>query len=504
MAIATVLRVWRLDFQSLWLDEAYTVSYAGAQTLQSTLEHALKPGENGPLYFFIMHHWLEKLGSDAASLRAFSVVAGIAAVPLAAWAYWRVLPSPLPLILAFAIAVAPYQVWYAQEGRMYTLVLALSLLGIGAHLRGLRRGRSPMWWAVSMVALWAAIFSHLFAVLLAVVLPLYALIYPASSTRRTAGIVLPGLSVLVFVFLEMSAVSETGGLGASAIGQGAMIAVLLYAAVLNVAPFPVPIALVAIIFLMLAAVYLRWPGLSAPGASKGRRGSPARHGHRRPRQPVPLLWLYLRLTARRLRTPGRLLAASWGLPVLVFVLLSFRVPLFADRYFIWTTPALYGLLATGVIVVARSWRAIGALATTLVVVAVFYGLAYGYTQSVKSDFRTLAQAFDSSFTPGDGLIIVPSAMTHPFRYYAKQPAVALRLPTILADSEDTDPAQQLRSALAEQLRSSQRVWLVIGDNGPGQSPYTKLIREELGTSGALEWGAEYAGDVALERYRWPA
>ena len=88
--------------------------------------------EHLPLWQLSMRTWSGIFGQSETMLRLLPALAGAASVPLA-W-YWLRLLWPqwtaLRLISAALIAFSPTLILYAQEARMYTVVVLLSLLSL--------------------------------------------------------------------------------------------------------------------------------------------------------------------------------------------------------------------------------------------------------------------------------------------------------------------------------------------------------------------------------------
>src|SRR5687768_17502832 len=83
--LAALLRFSRLDFQSFWLDEAHTAFYVQDQVTKPGVfwERLTRPGENGPLYYLLLAPWYALFDGGEASLRAFSALVSLPAIPLA-------------------------------------------------------------------------------------------------------------------------------------------------------------------------------------------------------------------------------------------------------------------------------------------------------------------------------------------------------------------------------------------------------------------------------------
>jgi mannosyltransferase len=88
VALAAFLRLYRLDYQSLWYDEAYTASVTDPAT--SSLSYIWSGGPVAympPLHHTLVYLFRVTLGSGEWALRLPSVLAGILTVALTnAWA----------------------------------------------------------------------------------------------------------------------------------------------------------------------------------------------------------------------------------------------------------------------------------------------------------------------------------------------------------------------------------------------------------------------------------
>ncbi len=138
LLLALALRVYRLDAQSLWYDEAVTAQVAGRGIAELTRWTAddIQP----PLYYYVVAGWTRLAGRSEWALRFPSACFGILTVPLL-WAAGRRLfgrrntgrwAAGLAALLA---ATLPLYVYYAQEARMYTLLTFLGALAGYALLR---------------------------------------------------------------------------------------------------------------------------------------------------------------------------------------------------------------------------------------------------------------------------------------------------------------------------------------------------------------------------------
>lgn len=124
----------------LWLDEALSVNIAELPV--GDLLEALKHDGHPPLYYLLLHYWMELVGDGDVAVRALSGLFAVASLPLVYLAGRR-LAGPVAGRWALVVAAtSPYMVRYATETRMYSLVMLLVLAGYLLLLDALDR---PTW-----------------------------------------------------------------------------------------------------------------------------------------------------------------------------------------------------------------------------------------------------------------------------------------------------------------------------------------------------------------------
>src|SRR5713226_2559458 len=80
--VGALVRLYRLDYQSLWLDEGWQYFIASADSLSGVYERVLRPyPAHPPLSYLISHLFLQMQDSDF-FLRLPSVLFGIGSIPL--------------------------------------------------------------------------------------------------------------------------------------------------------------------------------------------------------------------------------------------------------------------------------------------------------------------------------------------------------------------------------------------------------------------------------------
>jgi uncharacterized membrane protein len=130
LLVGFALRLYRLGATSLWYDE--TVSVALAQKSIPALLHHTAGDIHPPGYYLLLHFWQQITQPTPAFGLEFlyawpSLWCGLLVVALL-FALGRRLASPaVALVGLWLAAINPYQIWYSQEVRMYTLGALLGL-----------------------------------------------------------------------------------------------------------------------------------------------------------------------------------------------------------------------------------------------------------------------------------------------------------------------------------------------------------------------------------------
>jgi mannosyltransferase len=125
VAISIVLRTRALG-GSLWMDEGLSIGIASQHLLH--IPHVLRVDGSPPLYYMLLSVWMDVVGRGPAETQGLSVAIAVLAVPAALWGGWSLFGRRAGLIAATLAAVNPFLTAFAQETRMYSLMLLLSLL----------------------------------------------------------------------------------------------------------------------------------------------------------------------------------------------------------------------------------------------------------------------------------------------------------------------------------------------------------------------------------------
>ncbi len=103
----------------LWLDEALTVNIARLPLSQ--LHEALKHDGAPPLFYVLLHFWMQLFGTGDTAVRALAGCFMVGAVVVTWFAARRIGGERLAWLSALVMATSPYAIRYATETRMYSL-----------------------------------------------------------------------------------------------------------------------------------------------------------------------------------------------------------------------------------------------------------------------------------------------------------------------------------------------------------------------------------------------
>jgi hypothetical protein len=363
--------------------------------LKDILANFTRLGWNGPLYHLLLREWIALLGTSMYAMRFLSLIFGVLCVPLMYVLGCRLADRRVGFLAALLVTTSPYLTWYSQELKMYSLVLALTLLAIYA-LRRAVDGGGGWWWGVQIVATSLAFYFHILAALLIPVQILIFLCWWPRDHRTWLGALASLLCFLlpyiplaswhvpllfqdsVFKFSNQPlwqildtilANWRTGNVfllrsrvtGFSQYSLGEIVRILIngwsigYFGSFGLGwPYGVILMVTLLVWGNVSFLFRNWPKRLGKYFSL-------------------LCWLIL--------------------PTLLIWYISQRQPLFTDRYLIWSSPAFYLLIAVGL---ADLWRTVGWgrwAAIILTVLVLGLNGVNQYQQAVKpgkADFRAAA------------------------------------------------------------------------------------------------------------------
>lgn len=455
--LAFALRLFRLGHHELRGDESFGWLFSSqpiGDILQQTLVN-LEP--HPPLDYVLLHFWVQVAGDSEWALRFTSLVGSLLAVPLiyqlARACCARVPQSQtsarydeaIALFAALLMAISPFQIWHAQEARMYALSTVLGLAASVALLHAERYGRRRTWVAFTLLSA-ANAYTHYYALLIIAAQGLYWLIRWKHHHRQWKcwlltqfGIVVLYLPWLAFGWRVLVAYHGNGD--SPAFDEMLRRLVTSFGLGQTIAPDLAAYVLPAIVVVFLAGcVFL------------------ARHSG----SGAMFLGLYL------------------AGPVLGVYISSLSRPVFNERYLLAATPPFIVIGAAGVAglprLLGRRALPLAGLLGLVLVAANVYSL-YGYFSDPQytrnRGWRELAVHLSAVTTPQD--LIVQNYPDPTLWYYYRG-----NTPHIVLPAERPVDMSRVEAALEQVGEAHDRIWFL---------PYK-----------SADWDAEGAIGVWLDRH----
>lgn len=127
--IASLLRFYHIDYQSVWLDEICSINEANPNIKWSDLEATILVTDPHPqLYFIFLKIMFLLFGYTTFVARVFSAIVGVVGVYAMYLLGREIRNKKLGIIAAFLAAINYFHIYYSQEVRMYGLLFLLTVL----------------------------------------------------------------------------------------------------------------------------------------------------------------------------------------------------------------------------------------------------------------------------------------------------------------------------------------------------------------------------------------
>lgn len=470
MMFAFWVRLQHLSARTFWQDEGLTlwqIRQPLATVWSGTIVVQGVPTQNThpPLYFLLLWGARHLIGTSPFAVRYFSVWWSLIGVAAIAALGTRLGGRRAGVLAALFAATSPLYLWYAQEVRMYAMLVALSAISVYWLTRVIERpsARTVAAYGIASAAMAWTHYSALF------LLAAQGLVLGLALARRRPRLVVGsglGMVLVIAPFVPFLVRRFLTGVErdyffvplrvmARDLWHGFTVGITL--------PITAswPLELLALIALAAGAWWV------------GRR--------------------YAQLFPR----PHAVLAAlAWPallvVPVLILYAASYVKPLYQGvRHLMIISPTFYALVGVGLSTMSarhrvRSWA--GALLTALWLLGIgvstwnyFFDPTYQ-----KDDTRGLFAYIAERFRPGDIVVLRDAVLSHLLEY--EQPDLPwTALPNYGTSADTPEARQQFEATLAQ----AERIWYVF-------SPVDTLLDPDLVVD---RWMAERAFPLEIRRFR---
>jgi hypothetical protein len=212
VALSALLRTQRMDV-GFWIDEGLSVGISDRPFFG--IPGILRQDGSPPLYYLLLHGWMLVAGDSEEGTHALSLLISLATIPAAFFACRSLFGERAAWFGALLAAANPFLTRYAQETRMYSLVV---LIGIGvcwSYARVYVEGRgSPVVFGVLLAGL---LYTHNWGLFFAAAL---GVLWLVTSRERISGWLIAGVLYLPWVPSLIYQAEHTGAPWARPPGQG--------------------------------------------------------------------------------------------------------------------------------------------------------------------------------------------------------------------------------------------------------------------------------------------
>ena len=421
--IGAGLRLYLLADKSIWLDEAFSITIS-QHGLLDMLRQIVRTDTHPPLYYLVLKLWL-LLGDGEMQVRILSTFFSLASIPLMYYLAALIYDDKrVGLIAATILAFSPFQVWYAQETRMYAMliffVLASACFFFRALASGIRRD-----WIGYVIATVLALYTDNGAIWYVAALGIFFLMSIGRYMDRVTGWFVSSIAIfllylpwLPFFWMQTRQVTEDFWLPPPSF-QTVLATFLDF----NSRNFPI---------IELSLVYMA------------------------------AIFVFAYILPRK---TWQLSLASMLLfiPLTVSLLFSLRQPVFLSRNLIAASLGFY-LLIAGTIGQFRSNKAVLALLLPLILMNSI-SIGYNTWYETKEDWRSVASymAHETRGKRGGLAVFLPGYAELPFNYYFKRYDVSIKTQGYPGDEILLHPQPKEVEDLTALLEGKPYVWLIVRD-----------------------------------------
>ena len=436
--LALILRLFQLAEWSFWHDEALTVLLA--QKPLGELIAITAADVHPPLYYLVVKLFTVA-GQNEWLARFPSALSGAGAVFVLTLLGRELFDDEVGLAAGFIMAISPLQLFYAQEARMYTLLLLLTIFSAWCLFRALREDRL-FWWVLYSGGTTLACYTAYFAFPVLAAMGLYVLLVDRRRGRVFHFLLSMGVVILLYfpwigiLTSQTRAVFDTYWIET----PHPLLLFTTLSAFFTGYTLPVwgiVVALAAtllIIFVVLNNV---------------------RHAFNNDVPVQPLLWLLL-----------------WGfVPLLgTFIISLLLIPMFQLRTVITAAPAFYLLVGWGLARTPHRKLNILIFGPLLAMMLISVLNFYFNPTFAKPGWREAARFVFEHTQPGDVILHTSPGSYLPFLSYERSEHSAEHIllpdPKVMRENAASQPiiaaiggrSQTLESA----VRGHERAWLVVG------------------------------------------
>ncbi|MDP4281327.1 MAG: glycosyltransferase family 39 protein [Bacteroidota bacterium] len=372
------LKMLFLNSRDLAMDEPFTVFYA--QGGLPFIFHMLPSENNPPLFFLLLHFWINIFGISVFSVRFLSCIFSSLLV-LVIWLIGRKFISfRTGLVASLLYTFSGYEILFAHEARVYPLFAFLTALSFFLFLSMVREPKKKKYPVLLTITNILLIYSHFFG-FVALLTQVVCCLAIKEIRQKVLRFYLITLALTLVAFIPYFPITLSRF---SASSGGTWIPAPqwsdLYTMVWRFSNAPVVTVFFILILsgagIMFCIRSRRWEILDKNAVL------------------MVILWFFF--------------------PFLFLFLVSFRTPVFLDRYMIFITPAWYLLIA-----MAIDRLSVNRFSGYILITATVTSMLITFNPDVdnKRRIKEVVAKVESLKKPGVPVVICPEWLKYSFAYY---------------------------------------------------------------------------------------
>lgn len=472
LSLGLFLRIYDLASESLWFDEGYSIRVAHLNLPQ--IVEDCSQDAHPPLYYIILHYWINLFGDSEFSTRFLSVIFGFFAIFMIYKVGSLIFDKEVGILSSLILGLSVFHIHYSQEVRMYSLVSLLTLLSIYFFIKLLEK-RSLIVSTGYILSSILLIYTHAYGLFIIMgqniyLVALFLLSKGVYKLNFGRWILLQAILVALFAPWIRTLIGRI-----SEVQNGWWLPVPSTLTIIHTF-FIYSGRSALLLFLFIILSYITIITI------------------------FPISLTILKVFYEKPNPNKIYLLLAWLLTTIAlpFIISQFSQPVYRYRCTIGASLAFYLLVAYGIRNIKYTYAKL--VIITIVIVFSLVNVWGYYTEVNKEQWRNVANYIDTNAQPGDLLLFSPGyCQKNVFDYYSKRTDL-IKKPFIQGTFMDVVGRKVSVDELTKELKLNvegyNRVWVVVWQGFDRKG----LIKKTLSESYNLLYDKKYVGPVTVQLF----
>ncbi len=193
--IAFLLRIYKLDYKSIWLDEGLSTWIASHSNFIQLLNETSFSRQN-PLFSIVLHFWISIFGKSEFFIRLPNVVFSLGLVYMAFRIGVLLYSNQVGILSSLLLTISVFHINHTQEARPYTLSSLLALISVYFYIKLIEEGnfKYKAGYLISSILL---VYNHMIGFFIIIAQNIYLLILKLTRDK------IPGINLKSWIKLQL-------------------------------------------------------------------------------------------------------------------------------------------------------------------------------------------------------------------------------------------------------------------------------------------------------------